>query len=438
MAADALVESGVSWVPDDYWAGAILPREGQIVFGKLLDFDLPQVIISPLHLPERLVERNQLLITGRRIISLKEQHTPPIFEGDIKSKIIQIWKHLLNRDNIELDDNFYDLGGHSLLVAMLFAQIEAEFGRRLPLTTLYRAPTPRLLAEILSNDPDRPFNSRISLIKPGDSASPLFFIHTINTDLIEYAHLVKALEANGQNRRVFYGLLPRGLEDGDVPHTSLPEMAAEYIQAIRHVQPNGPYHLIGFCFAGVIAYEMACQLTASGEKVGLLMNIEGYPPRSAIPLKAYLSRKSVITFIRNFPEWLADFGYISLAERIKGDLKEIRLRTKMLARRLGLETRVAPEETIDAQRLKALPPHVLKVKLALLQALIDYCPQSYSGHMILLRGRGLSMFRGLDPQLGWEWFVGGGVEVHHFKTDHNELMMPPYVDRLAELLNSFE
>ncbi|MBN2549027.1 MAG: amino acid adenylation domain-containing protein [Anaerolineales bacterium] len=437
MAVDALAESRVNWVPEDYWAGAILPIEGQSVFGQLLNYDLPQVIVSPVDLLEQIAERNVLIHTGQKILTARSLQTGLVSGDDIENNLIRIWKHLLRRDVIDRDDNFYDLGGHSLLVAMLFTQIEAEFGQRLPLTTLYQAPTPRLLANTLRSDPSQPSSSRLSLMMPGDSSPPFFFIHTINTDLIEYAHLVKALGANGQNRRAFYGLLPRGLDDGDAPHTSIPEMAAEYIQAIRHVQPNGPYHLIGFCFAGVIAHEMACQLTASGEEVGLLINIEGYPPRNSLPLKAYFSLRGVTIFIRNFPEWLMDFSSISISDRIKGDLKEIRLRAKHFANKLGVKTYITPEETIDAQRLKALPAHVLKVKLALLQALIDYRPPLYPGCMILIRGRGLSMFRGLDPQLGWGLFVSGGVEVYHFKTDHNELMLPPNVDGLAELLNSF-
>jgi thioesterase domain-containing protein len=181
-------------------------------------------------------------------------------------KLQAIWESLLGTSPIGLNQNYFELGGTSILAVRLFAQIAREFQRKLPLSILFEAQTIAQLGEVLQTDGASPDWSPLVAIQPNGSRPPFFCIHGGGGNVLIYRELSRHLGAD----QPFYGLQAQGL-DGERPClTTIEEMASLYVKEIRRVQPQGPYYLGGYCMGGTVAYEMAQQLKAQGDEVALL------------------------------------------------------------------------------------------------------------------------------------------------------------------------
>ncbi|MEU6235807.1 amino acid adenylation domain-containing protein [Kitasatospora sp. NPDC047058] len=182
----------------------------------------------------------------------------------------------LNTDTVGIDDNFFDLGGHSLLAARLTARIRDELGIRIGLRALFETPTVALLAERLGAEGGLESGDGLGQVLPlrtGGSRPPLFAVHPGGGLGWCYSGLVRHLDRD----RPLYALQARGLDgNGELPGT-VAEMAADYLQLIREVQPSGPYHLLGWSFGGTVAHELARQLQEAGEEVALLAMLDSHP-----------------------------------------------------------------------------------------------------------------------------------------------------------------
>jgi acyl carrier protein len=178
----------------------------------------------------------------------------------------QIWEELLEVRPIGIRDNFFYLGGHSLLAARLLNRIEQSFGKKLSLATLFAGPTIEQLANALQTEEQ---GSRVPVIplQVNGSRRPFFYLHgNWNSEAFYCYALARHLGPD----QPFYALEPYHFEGLCVPPT-IEAMAAAHLEAIRAVQPEGPYVLGGFCNGGLVAYEMARQLQAQGEQVETLL-----------------------------------------------------------------------------------------------------------------------------------------------------------------------
>lgn len=192
----------------------------------------------------------------------------------IERKLTSIWEAVLEIKRVGIHDDFFAIGGHSLSAARLMARIEKVFGLKLPLVTLFQAPTIAELAAIIQDREWAPSWSSLVEIVPGGARQPFFCVHAHGGNVIGYADLARHLGDD----QPFYGLQARGL-NGDIAEDSrLEDMAAHYIQEIRAVQRHGPYLLGGWCMGGIIAYEMARQLQDQGEQVEMLAMIQSAHP----------------------------------------------------------------------------------------------------------------------------------------------------------------
>src|SRR4029077_10415022 len=139
--------------------------------------------------------------------------------------------------------------------------------------TIFQAPTIESFASVLEQDGWSAPYSTLVPIKARGSAPPFFCVPSLGANRVIYGPLENGV---GEDQP-FYGLQPQGL-DGEQPHTRIEEMASCYVDAIRTVQPQGPYYLGGVCLGGVIAFEMAQQLLAAGERVASLLLMDSYCP----------------------------------------------------------------------------------------------------------------------------------------------------------------
>jgi amino acid adenylation domain-containing protein len=195
----------------------------------------------------------------------------------VEKKLLLIWRKVLRLKGIGIQDNFFDLGGHSLVVIELLAEIKRVFGKQLPVSTVFKAQTIEEMAAVLSQHSLNPFSSLVAIQSQGLRPA-LFVIPGSGGTVFEFAELARLL---GSDQPV-YGLQSIGLDGEAKPLERIEEIAKNFVGEIRRLQPGGPYHLAGFCLGGVVAFEMAQQLIASGEEVPVLALVETWFP-SSIP-----------------------------------------------------------------------------------------------------------------------------------------------------------
>jgi acetoacetyl-CoA synthetase len=187
-------------------------------------------------------------------------------------QLIPIWERVLQRSPIGVNDNFFDLGGDSLLAVNLFFEIEQAFGREMPPVMIYQAPTIAALAAEL----ELPSASRLPalvLLKPGNDEPPIFIAHGLGGSVIDFYQLVKYIDSP----QPIYGMQARGIDGVDEPFDRIEDLAQFYLNAIKEIQPHGPYYLVGYSLGGLVTLEMAQRLTQGGEQVALLALLESYP-----------------------------------------------------------------------------------------------------------------------------------------------------------------
>ncbi len=346
----------------------------------------------------------------------------------LERRLVEIWEATLDLRPIGVADNFFDLGVSSLTAARLFTSIEHELGNRLPLGALFQAPTVEALARLLE-DGEAPRWTSLVPIQPRGSRPPIFCVHGGAGTILLLEPLARAL---GEDQP-FYGLQARGLYGRTAPLTTVEEMAAHYLAEIRSVQPHGPYHLAGYCFGTIVAFEMAITLTGEGEDVAMLAMLTGPSPtwirgggwrRAAPSVRARRQARQ------------AGHGVVSVSagarlSRVARDprrlLNPVRRQAERAAVRVALATgRPIPEE---ARELFFLSLHG--------RAERAYHESVYSGEIVMIYGEGLFD----DPNLGWGAFASGGILTRPVPGDHfynRQLLEEPHVvgvrDRLHEHL----
>lgn len=187
-------------------------------------------------------------------------------------QLTSIWERVLQKSPVGVDDNFFDLGGDSLLAVNLFFEIEQSFGREMPPVMIYQAPTIAALAAEL----ERPSASRLPplvLLKPGNDQPPIFIAHGLGGSVIDFYQLVKHIGSS----QPIYGMQARGIDGVDEPFDCIEDLAQFYLNAIREIQPHGPYYLVGYSLGGLVTLEMAQRLAQQGERTALLAMLESYP-----------------------------------------------------------------------------------------------------------------------------------------------------------------
>ena len=216
-------------------------------------------------------DRNALPPPAGEIWERGLDFVPP--QDPLQHQLTQIWEDLLDLRPIGIRDNFWDLGGHSLLAARLLDQIAHACGRSVPLSALYEGGTVETLAAFLRRSesfaPTMPL-AKLAKIS-GGTRRPFFYLYGFHPLGGFYGyHLARRLH---EEQPLL--LLHPPTERGPGPLT-IESMAADYLPALRAAQPHGPYRLGGFCGSGLVAYEMARQLTVQGETVEFLALIEAH------------------------------------------------------------------------------------------------------------------------------------------------------------------
>ena len=353
--------------------------------------------------------------------------TPYIAPRDqLELQMAAIWQRVLRVKLIGVSDNFFTLGGHSLLAAALFAQIEEHLGKKIPLATIFQAPTIEQLAQIIREREWKPNWSSLVAIQPGGSKPPLFLIHGAEGNVLLYRELAHHL---GSDQPV-YGLQSRGL-DGKMDITNrLEDMAAHYIKEIRALQPEGPYYLGGYCMGGGVALEVAQQLHAQGQEIALLAmletnNLRANPKALSFFYRCYHQVQNIKFHFDNLILARSREGFKFFVHKVKVEKTRSEIAIKVLLSRM-------------AHRLssngKSAYPHILVSKVND-KAFLEYTPRLYQGQIILFRPQ--KGFAGLDDtEFGWKGLATEGIDVQVLPVNPRGMLVEPFVRLLAAKLKA--
>jgi thioesterase domain-containing protein/aryl carrier-like protein len=375
---------------------------------KLPDYAIPSAfeILDALPLtPNKKLDRKRLPAPNRANVNI----IPP--DDELELQLIEIWERILDVRPIGVNDNFFELGGHSLIALQLFAKIDRLWHKRLLLSDLIESPTIAELAKLISRS-EPPTRSPLVLLESGGDRSPLFCIHPIGGNLFDYYNLAKKLADD----RPIYGLQARGIDGKEQPFDRIEDMANYYIHAIKTIQPQEPYSLLGYSFGGIIAFEMARQLTNRGDRVAFLGLLDikcPTVPQLNLPLLQGLNRH------------LNKLKELGLKQQIKYCIDTIFYRKK---------TDYRDELVATLSDLEMFTPELLTVLDSNQQAKKAYTPKVYSGQATLFWTEYQSHYMDLYPELGWGDLVTGGLEIYPLPGDHFTLMKEPYLPVLVERL----
>lgn len=384
----------------------ITAAQGVRAFALALSAELNgQVIISPESLR---AARNQLPA------ALLNQGPSAGPSDAVEQVLASWWQELLGVQRAGLDDDFFDLGGHSLIAVRLFSKIKKTYRLDLSLSTLFEARTIQQLSKLIRQvgTPEveaRSWSAVVSIRKEG-SRNPLYVISGLGGNVLNFNRLASHL---GSEQPV-YALQPQGL-DGRKPFlTRVEDMAAFYIQEIRAIQPHGPYHLAGYSFGGFVAFEMAQQLRAAGETVGLLGLLDTIEWHYLEEIKKSLRPKERLAlykarFDRVFFE---DGGAAYLNERLRTLLSRFVYR---LFSGLG---RPLPQKVGSIQDINSF-------------AAAAYRPGVYPGVLTIFRSTTREALDGSDELLGWRGLAAGGIDVRDIPGTHHNMTREPNVRILA-------
>jgi amino acid adenylation domain-containing protein len=382
---------------------------------KLPDYMIPSAFMAISALP--------LTVNGkvdRQALPVPEYSRQAALElvtarDDIEQQLTVIWEKVLGVSPIGITDNFFELGGHSLIAVKLFVEIEQVWQQNLPLATLFQKQTIVELATVLRQQEwAAPWSSLVQIQVGDPQHPPLFCIHPVGGNVLEYYTLAGYL---GQEQPV-YGLQSRGLDGKTEPCDRIEDMAYHYIQEMQTVQPQGPYFLTGYSFGGLVAYEIARQLVAAGQPVGLLALLDssapGLPPRRPGLIQA------VGIHLQNLCQlqWPERVSYVGdrLAYRLnQGDEKDF------LANNL--------------YKLEDLTPQLINVLNANLDAGEHYTAKAYPGKVTLFRCRVQDLEHYLHPEFGWPTLVQE-LEIHPIPGPHFSMLKEPRIQFLAQELKS--
>ena len=334
-------------------------------------------------------------------------------QTDIEQQLVEIWQTWLKQERIGRQDNFFDLGGNSLLAIGLCRDIENALNRSIPISALFQHPSIQDFAKLLEDAPDDLQGSSIITIQGKGRQIPIFGIHVLGRGLQYYRPLVKYL---GDNQPL-YGLSFNLLDDAEGKSKGIKELSEIYIKDIKTLQPHGPYYLLGVSIGGRVAFEMAQQLQAQGEEVALL---------GLIDTTARTGVKHLPPSSRVSGHWgkFKQEGFSYITHKLKSRLGRIQYRLKAIRAEIYQHfSQPVPDELKSIANLETN----IKIKK-------QHFPQPYSGKVTLFRamGRQAEVGTEIDPQYGWGELAVGGLDIYDIPGDHLLMLQEPNVQVLAE------
>jgi aspartate racemase len=344
-------------------------------------------------------------------------------EGDIEQRLAALWSELLETPQIGRDDDFFALGGHSLMALRLFSRIHREFDRALPLAALLTHPTVARLATLLAPElraaaiAGESKGHLVTLARGGDGP-PLFCIHGGDGGVLFYRSLAELVPHEGP----LHAIEARALSsNGPIPEATVEETAASYVREILALHPRGPFRLAGYSFGGVVAHEMACRLVEMGHEVDFLGLFDTQNP--VAPCKRL-----------SLPGRFGTFWQQQAALPLPAKLERLRER---VAEGIATHRRVK-EEVAAAMTQGPAEAHSdlrrVQVREENWRAMQDYRPRPFAGRITLFKAMTASDKVEWPDDYGWTDLAQGGLDIIPVPGQHLTLFDDGNVESLAAAL----
>lgn len=378
---------------------------------RLPDFMLPSVFVPLAALPvtpNGKVDRRALPDPDGRRPDLDSAYSAP--RSGAEARLVAIWQRILGVTPVGVDDNFFELGGDSLLAVNLMAAIERDFAISLPLSTLVQAPTIARMAESILERQGKGAWRALVPIRALGPKRPIFFVHCGQGNVFRYHELAEYLDA----WYPVHALQPQGLDGTRRVLRDVEEMAAQYLEEIRSVQPTGPYVLGGFSFGGLVAYEMARRL---GKEAALvcLFDTNVFPE---FGISASKTRQHLANVMRNQTKDSLAYAL----SKIRGQARTTMDGLKARLGRLPGELRLLLGRPIPV----AERPNFFR-RLAE-RASRRYHPAPFPGNLLFFEGTD-------DFAAKWRPFATGHFEVCDIQCPHDSMLRAPFIELVARRLN---
>lgn len=328
----------------------------------------------------------------------------------LTSELKQMWQAALGNDKIGLHDNFFALGGRSLVAARLIAKINKQYSLKLGLATFFNCPTIAELAALIHGQltPQEP--SSIVAVQPEGTSAPLFMVHGVGGNVLNFYDLAKSL---GFNQPV-YGVEAQALQSSAPPLTSLEELAAYYVKEVRKIQPEGPYHFLGYSYGGFVAFEMARQLQMANQKVELVGMLDTPVWRHPVHEEHHTFRKAVRQIMAVWTPFFHRLRPCTPMEIFDG-IKSTILRTFY---------------TFATANGMVIPPRLRSVYHINSFAAVNYVPKTYDGIVTMFRAS-----REKGPRdLGWGKYSTQPVRVFEIPGAHLQVLSNENLPRVVKSL----
>jgi amino acid adenylation domain-containing protein len=418
-------------------AYVVLEASGESRLGQLrgeLKQRLPEYMV-----PSAFMGLDEMPLTSNGKVDRKSLPAPEVREAEgeyikpcdeVESRLVKIWEKVLGYEPISIKDNFFELGGHSLLGVKLFAAIEKEFGKRLPLTTLFHTQTIEEMARGLREEKkeDEESWSALVAIQPKGNKLPFFCVHAGGGNVLFYRDLSRRLG----EEQPFYGLQAVGLDGKGRRHNRVDEMAAHYIREMRRVQPKGPYYVGGASFGGLAAYEIACQLRQMGEEVGMIVLFDTYGPGYPRLLPTTTAfRVKMSEYYRRVEHHIGGLTLLKGRARLEY-VKHKSDKVRVAFIRWCLKKSKAAKKRFYEVVGRPLPKVLQETQHALVEAQANYEPREYGGHVTLFRASKQPSGIYSDPTLGWGQVVKGELEIYEVPGYHAAIVTEPRVRYLID------
>jgi thioesterase domain-containing protein/acyl carrier protein len=416
------VASVVEFTPTDPCLVAyVVPVDGSTLDGgELREYLRP--LLPDYMIPAHFVFLDELPLTAngkvnRKALPLPDQAAARTNElvlpqDETETKLVRLWESVLNIHPIGVRDDFFTLGGHSILAVRLFTEIEKCFAKRIPLATLLKAPTVAELANVIRGKTKTYKWTSLVAVQVSGTLAPLFCVHGHYGEVLFYRPLARYLG----NERPFYALQAVAT-NGRPAHETIEDMAAHYVSEMRQAQSRGPYYIAGYCFGSLIAFEMAQRLILQGDEVAFLGLFMGYEPHD--PFFARLR-----TRIRRHLEQLREAGLIAKLADIR-----FNLHAKFKAMIWRMMYKAGRNVLAPTARVFQNIPQMN------LQAARAYLPRFYPGKMTVFLSGDVRPGFVLDPKIDLHGLNAEKIELKIVPGDQHTMMHDPHVRMLAVQLD---
>jgi acyl-CoA synthetase (AMP-forming)/AMP-acid ligase II/thioesterase domain-containing protein/acyl carrier protein len=433
VGAAVVLRKGASATPRELLAFA---------FRQLADFKIPRHLVIVDQIPKSPTGKLQRIGLAEKL-GLGTRNHPRGEEGPavavprtaLETTLTEIWTEILKTRQIDIRDNFFALGGDSLSAAQLLVQIEKTFGQIVPMATLIAEATIEQLANVIQFGTEAPRWSSLVEMQPHGQPPPFFCVHGLGGEFLSFKELAHYFAPD----QPFYGFQTPKCNGVQEPFARIEDLAARYVAEMRSVQPEGPYYLGGYSMGGSVAFEMAQQLQAQGQRTALLAILDHGPLWRRSHRVAWWSPGFIAGFLKNIPFWILDD--LIRFDGSGGVLTRLRVKARLLRNRLRNAFTKTPATAIRKEiegmfDVSRIPEQFRLVLEANYELEVKYVPKVYPGPVTLFRARTRPLFDESPYDLGWGRLAGGGLEVIKVPGNHSSILRSPHVQVLAQQLKA--